>query len=85
MQILRVYKLKDTIIWDITSYSSLKVNRHFGRKYLLHLQGRKDEQETSVKAGYKQSTTCSCFNVGILLGLFFDPEEGCNMFLRNVG
>jgi hypothetical protein len=23
--------------------------------------------------------------VGFLLGLFFDPEDGCGIFLRNVG
>jgi hypothetical protein len=33
------------------------------------------KQETSVKAGGKQS----------LLGLFFDPEDVGDMFLRNVG
>jgi hypothetical protein len=27
----------------------------------------------------------TCFHVGPLLGLFFDPEDGSNMFLRNVG
>jgi hypothetical protein len=26
-----------------------------------------------------------CFPVGLLLGLFFDSEEGGDMFLRNVG
>jgi hypothetical protein len=37
------------------------------------------EQETSVKAGGEQSSA------GFLLGLFFDPEDGGDMFLRNVG
>jgi hypothetical protein len=27
----------------------------------------------------------TCFHAGFLLGLFFDPEDGGNMFLRNVG
>jgi hypothetical protein len=26
----------------------------------------------------------SCFNAGFLLGLFLDPEDWGNMFLRNV-
>jgi hypothetical protein len=26
----------------------------------------------------------TCFYAGFLLGLFFDPEDGGDMFLRNV-
>jgi hypothetical protein len=33
-----------------------------------------------MKAGDKQS-----FHAGFLLDLFFNPEEGGDMFLRNVG
>jgi hypothetical protein len=29
-----------TVFWDIMLCSPLKVNRHFGRTYCLHLQGR---------------------------------------------
>jgi hypothetical protein len=29
-------------------------------------------------------SVCVCV-AGFLLGLFFDPEDGSNMFLRNVG
>jgi uncharacterized protein involved in propanediol utilization len=25
----------------------------------------------------------TCFHAGFLLGLLFDPEDGCDMFLRN--
>jgi hypothetical protein len=35
-------------------------------------------QETSVKAGGKH-------HAGVLLALLFDPEDGGDMFLRNVG
>jgi hypothetical protein len=27
----------------------------------------------------------TCFHAGLLLGLFFNPEDGGDMFLRNVG
>jgi hypothetical protein len=36
-------------------------------------------EETRVKAGAKQSSA------GILLGLLLGPEDGGDMFLRNVG
>jgi hypothetical protein len=34
-------ELKNTIFWDITPRSPLKVNRRFGGTYRLHLQGRR--------------------------------------------
>jgi hypothetical protein len=35
--------LNGTIFWDITPYSPLSINRHFGEIYRLHLQGRKNK------------------------------------------
>jgi hypothetical protein len=32
----------------------------------------------------KHSSACYLLYAGFLLGLFFDPEDGGNMFLRNV-
>jgi hypothetical protein len=34
-----------------------------------------------------QANCCACYllHAGFLLGLFFDPEDGGDMFLQNVG
>jgi hypothetical protein len=40
------------------------------------------KQQTSVKAGGKQSYM---LHADFLLGLFFDTEDGGQIFLRNVG
>jgi hypothetical protein len=55
--------------WAIMSCISVKVNRRFGGKYHLHLHG----------------ADAICFHASILLGLFFEPKNGGDMFLRNVG
>jgi hypothetical protein len=52
-------------------YSPLKVNRPFGGTCRLHLQGH--------------PLLATCFHAAFLLGLFFDPEDGGDMFLRKVG
>jgi hypothetical protein len=41
-----------------------------------------------VKEGEKQSALAllaTCFHAGLLLGLFFNPEDGSDMFFRNIG
>jgi hypothetical protein len=64
-----------TIFSDITPCSFLKTSRRFGGTYGLHLQGR-------ISRARELAT---CFHAVILLGLFFDTEDGDDMFLRNVG
>jgi hypothetical protein len=39
------------------------------------------KQETSVK----RALLATCFHICFLLGFFFDPEDGGELFLRNVG
>jgi hypothetical protein len=66
---------EEYIFWDITPCSPPKVNRRFGGTYRLYLQG----------GIISRALLATCFHSGILLGLFFVPENGGDMFLRNVG
>jgi hypothetical protein len=69
-EVLTVMVMKISIFWDITPCSPLKVNRLFGGTGLLHLKGRRISQARNQHdAGSR---------------LFFDPEDGSNMFIRNV-
>jgi hypothetical protein len=52
----------------------------FRRNVSLHLQGGRIGQ-----AGGKEALLGACVRSGILFDVFFDPEEGGDMFLRNVG
>jgi hypothetical protein len=47
-EVLTAVVMKSSIFWHITSCSSLKVNRHFGGTYYLHLQGQRISQEIST-------------------------------------
>jgi hypothetical protein len=42
-EVLTAVVIKSTIFWDIRPCSPLKVNRRFGGKYRLRLQGRKNK------------------------------------------
>jgi hypothetical protein len=56
--ILTAVVMNNSVVWDITPCSPLKVNRRFGRTCRLHLP-----------------LTATCFHVGFLLDLFFDPAD----------
>jgi hypothetical protein len=69
--------LKSSVLCDLTPCNPLKVSRRFRGTCRLHLQRRRISQTRNQRgAGSKQA--------GLLLGLFFDPEDGDEMFLRNV-
>jgi hypothetical protein len=74
--------MKSSIFWDITLCSHFKVNRRFvervGYSGLVELKAK---QEASVKQAASRALIHACF----FSGLFFDPEDGGDMFLRNVG
>jgi hypothetical protein len=65
--------LKSIIFWDVTPCNLLICNRRFGGTYRLHLQGRREFQQEPA-----------CKQV-VLAEIFFDPEDGGDMFIRNVG
>jgi hypothetical protein len=64
---------KSFIFWDITPCSPFIANRRFGGKCHLHLQGR------------RISYPCYLLYVDFLHGVFFDPEDDGDMYLRKVG
>jgi hypothetical protein len=70
---------EEIVVWDMTPCSPLKINRHFGRTYRLHLQYRR------IRLGRNQSLLATCFHSCLLLVLFFDIEDGGDMFFLNVG
>jgi hypothetical protein len=75
-EVLTAAVMKSTIFWDITPCSSLKVNRRFGATYASVFRAKElAELETSVKEGGKQSSAEQ--------SLYFDPEDGGDVFLRN--
>jgi hypothetical protein len=41
--------------------------------------------EERYKENRESCSTCYLLNTGFMLVLFFDPEDGGDMFLRNVG
>jgi hypothetical protein len=40
---------------------------------------------SALSSGFKNNPFATCFHAGFLLGVFFDPEDGSDMFLRNIG
>jgi hypothetical protein len=69
--------MKSVIFWDMTPCSPLKPNRHSRETCRLHRHGLKvSEKKNSMKQAASKAA---------LLGLLLNPEDGSDMFLRNVG
>jgi hypothetical protein len=81
-EVLTLVVMKGSIFWDTTPCSPLKINWRFGEIYLLHIDFERIRQARNQhKSGSKHTT---CFVLVSLLGLFFNSELACNMFLWNV-
>jgi hypothetical protein len=63
------------IFWYITPCSPLKINQRSRGTCCLHLQGRSIIQAINQYEGWSKKS-------GFLHGLFFEPEDGCDMFLQ---
>jgi hypothetical protein len=72
--------MKIYIFWVIMPCSPLKINLRFGETCRLHLQGQKVIQAKMQHEAISKQTSAD-----LLLGLFFDPDNGGEMILRNVG
>jgi hypothetical protein len=68
--------MKGIIFWDMMSCSLLSCNRHFGGT---------SPPSSGSKNNPSKKPAATWFHAGFLLCLFFKPEDGGNMFLRNVG
>jgi hypothetical protein len=67
--------MKSTVFWEIMLCSLLSVIQCFGETCRLRLQGRRISRARNQCESRWQAE----------LGLFFDPEDGGDMFLWNVG
>jgi hypothetical protein len=72
--------MKSFVFWYVTTCSPLKVNRRLGEHVTSVFSIKKyAKRGTSVK-----TLLATCFHIGFLLGLFFDPEDGVDMINRNM-
>jgi hypothetical protein len=65
--------MKSSVLWNITLCSPVEVNTRFDATYRFHLQGFR------VSRAINQNVAGSK-----LLDIFFDLEDGGNMYFRNV-
>jgi hypothetical protein len=78
-EVLTAVAVKNSIFWDITLCSLLKDNRRFRGTFRLNLQGRRINQTRNQLETGNQQNVASI--IWIKEGLFFDPEDGSDMYL----
>jgi hypothetical protein len=61
----------------VIQYFSNNWHQHQGSVRSIPLYERKERESRDLLA--------TCFHAGFLIGLFFDPGDGGDMFLRNIG
>jgi hypothetical protein len=67
--------MKSSILWDIMPCSPLKVNRRFGGKFRLHLQGRR---ASKARDQHGPGSFAWCIlHVALLLRLILKMEATC--------
>jgi hypothetical protein len=76
IEVLTAVVMKNSVFWDITLCSLLKVKGRFGEIYRLHLQ-----EPRVNRARYQRTAPLATRFHAILLGLFFNPVNGGNIFL----
>jgi hypothetical protein len=84
-EVLTAVVMKSTVFWDITPCSPLSVDRRFGEtsppSSASNIKRTRNQGEGRWQAEF-------CLPPAFMLASsanFFDPEDGGDMFLRNVG
>jgi hypothetical protein len=73
-----IVSLKSTILWDITPYSPLNVNRHFGGTYRLHLQDWKISRSRNHRESRWQEKLCWAYSSTLKLKAVCSPETSAD-------
>jgi hypothetical protein len=71
----RSIKKKDVLVLEVNTYSYTVMVPH----------GMAGCQQQASASALPIALLATYFHAGILLGLFFDPEDGSDMFLLNLG
>jgi hypothetical protein len=80
LEVLTAEVKRSSIFWNIRPWRPLKISGNFGGNCASIFRV---EERAKQEVSMKQVT--STVHVGFLNCLFFDPDDGGDMFLRKVG